>query len=138
MVQSGAASTVLDHGFQKYPHGSEAHLHVARARRRSKGHVKAQKVVSKEKQAPRPPLHAQRGRRESVGGERRGGGGLLAVGAVARRVLCNQSCFGASESTKHRPLTDRYGIQRVQVPLGVVFVHSYLSEAVLCVYSIHC
>ncbi|KYN14216.1 hypothetical protein ALC57_13383 [Trachymyrmex cornetzi] len=39
-----------------------------------------------------------------------GGEGLAAVGAVARRVLCNQSCFGASENPLPRPLTD--GITR--------------------------
>ncbi|TGZ48348.1 hypothetical protein DBV15_04510, partial [Temnothorax longispinosus] len=77
-----------------------------RRKQRTKDTLKRKRSVklkrAKERQAPRPPLHAQFGRRGGVGGSRGGvgvGGERLAVGAAARRVLCNQSCFGASEST---------------------------------------
>ncbi|KYQ53136.1 hypothetical protein ALC60_07866 [Trachymyrmex zeteki] len=47
-----------------------------------------------------------RARGWGVSGEER----LAAVGAAARRVLCNQSCFGASENSLPRSLID--GITR--------------------------
>ncbi|KYM98743.1 hypothetical protein ALC62_10711, partial [Cyphomyrmex costatus] len=52
------------------------------------------------------------------GGLASGGEGLAAVGAVARRVLCNQSCFGASENSLPRPSID--GITRAVSLLSVV------------------
>jgi len=69
---------------------------------------------AKERQAPRPPHHAT----VLIAAGYRGGEGLVAVGAVARRVLCNQSCFGASENPLPRPLTD--GITRAVSSLFVV------------------
>lgn len=107
----------------------------------SKGHVKAQKVASKEKQAPRPPLHRRRGRRGNtpeVKEEVEVDG--LAVGAAARRVLCNQSCFGASESTKAWPLTDQHGVACASA-IGCCVrppspYHRVSPRSVLCVCNI--
>ncbi|EGI59432.1 hypothetical protein G5I_12419 [Acromyrmex echinatior] len=70
---------------------------------------------AKERQAPRPPHHAT----VLIAAGLSGGEGLAVVGAVARRVLCNQSCFGASENPLPQHLTD--GITRAVSSLLSVF-----------------
>lgn len=86
--------------FQEYPPQPKGALRILgeRAMKEVKDTFKRKRLRVKRGATPAPPCTArpQRGRQRRT------------AGAAARRVLCNQSCFGASESTA--PAFDRRDI----------------------------
>lgn len=86
-------------GFHEYPPQTKGALRILgeRAMKEVKDTFKRKRLRVKAGATPAPPCTArpQKGRWRRM------------AGAAARRVLCNQSCFGASESTA--PAFDRRG-----------------------------
>jgi len=91
-------------GFGEYPRRRRSALRILdeRATKEVKDVLKRKRLRAKRsRRHARPSMHGSAAEGGGVGGER------LAVGAAARRVLCNQSCFGASEFAG--PAFDRRG-----------------------------